>query len=160
MKKLGVMSVLLFALVATAAAAETVPADVGPQFQSIGPLTFGPGGVLFAADIDPQAVDAARSAAQANALSGAIHTCAGDGFRAPAVRAGRPYDLICANILAGPLVRMAPDLARHLTPGGWALLSGLLAHQEPWVLGAYRQARLRLAHRIALGEWTTLMLTR
>lgn len=50
MKKLGVMSVLLLALVATAAAAETVVADVGPQFQSIGPMTFGPGGVLFAAD--------------------------------------------------------------------------------------------------------------
>jgi hypothetical protein len=50
MKKLGVMSALVLALVATAAAAETLPADVGPQFQSIGPLTFGPDGVLFAAD--------------------------------------------------------------------------------------------------------------
>ena len=50
MKKLGVMSVLLLALVATAAAAETLPAEVGPQFQSIGPLAFGPDGVLFAAD--------------------------------------------------------------------------------------------------------------
>ena len=50
MKKLGVMSVLVLALVATAAAAETLPADVGPQFQSIGPLAFGPDGVLFAAD--------------------------------------------------------------------------------------------------------------
>ena len=50
MKKLGVMSALVLALVATAAAAETLPADVGPQFQSIGPLAFGPDGVLFAAD--------------------------------------------------------------------------------------------------------------
>ena len=50
MKKLGVMSALVLALVASVAAAETVPADVGPQFESIGPLTFGPGGVLFAAD--------------------------------------------------------------------------------------------------------------
>ena len=50
MKKLGVMSVLVLALVATAASAETLPADMGPQFQSIGPLAFGPDGVLFAAD--------------------------------------------------------------------------------------------------------------
>ena len=48
MKKLGIMSVLVLALVATAAAAETLPADIGPQFQSIGPLAFGPDGVLFA----------------------------------------------------------------------------------------------------------------
>ena len=55
MTKLGITSALLLALVATLsptgpAMAEPVPADVGPQFQSIGPLTFGPDGVLFAAD--------------------------------------------------------------------------------------------------------------
>lgn len=115
---------------------------------------------VVAADIDPQAVTAARSAVHANAVARSVDVCVSDGFRAPAVRTKRPYELICANILAGPLVRMAPELARHLAPRGWAVLSGLLAHQEPWVLGAYRQVRLRLARRVALGEWTTLMLTR
>jgi ribosomal protein L11 methyltransferase len=88
-----------------------------------------------------------------------IRVCHGDGFHALQVRAAAPFDLICANILARPLVRLAPALRRHLAANGRVVLSGLLAKHEPWVLGAYRARGLRLERRITLGDWRTLVLS-
>lgn len=114
---------------------------------------------VIAADNDRDAVAAAREAARRNAVAARLRACHGDGFHAPQVRAGAPFDLICANIQARPLVGLAPALRRHLAAPGIAVLSGLLAKQEPWVLGAYRAQGLRLARRIALGDWRTLVLS-
>ena len=114
---------------------------------------------ILAADIDPAALAASEEAAEANAVSGALRCCLSDGFAAREVREGAPYDLICANILAQPLSRMAPDLARHLAPEGAAILSGLLISQEQEIIASYRRAGLRLADRIRLGDWATLLLT-
>ena len=76
------------------------------------------------------------------------------------MRRGPPFDLILANILARPLSAMAGDLARHLAPGGTAVLSGLLARQAPLVLAAHRARGLRLSRRIAIAGWVTLVLKR
>ena len=71
-----------------------------------------------------------------------------------------PFDLILANILLGPLQRLARPLAQLLAPGAHVVLSGLLNHQAPAALAAYRAQHLVLQQRIILGEWTTLVLRR
>jgi len=81
-----------------------------------------------------------------------------DGWRHRTVRAGGPYDLVLANILARPLCLMARPLAAHLAPGGTAILAGLLASQARQVLAAHRRRGMRLEARIAEGPWTTLVL--
>jgi ribosomal protein L11 methyltransferase len=73
---------------------------------------------------------------------------------------GAPFDLICANILAGPLVRLAPALSRRAGCRARLILAGLLAEQEAWVMAAYRMQGFRLIGRVRLGVWTTLILAR
>lgn len=78
-----------------------------------------------------------------------------------AVLAGRaPYDLLIANILAGPLVALAGDFADTVRPGGGLLLAGLLETQEAAVRAAYRTAGFRLAARLVNGDWSILWLRR
>jgi ribosomal protein L11 methyltransferase len=73
------------------------------------------------------------------------------------VRSAGPYDLIFANILADPLCDMARDLARHLAPGGTAILSGLFDRQAARVIEAHRAVGLRLRRCLQLEIWTTLV---
>ncbi|WP_281277444.1 50S ribosomal protein L11 methyltransferase [Hankyongella ginsenosidimutans] len=68
------------------------------------------------------------------------------------------FDLLVANILAGPLVALAPTLTARLNPGGYLLLAGLLAPQAQAVLGAYRARGLNLVHELGDREWPTLLL--
>src|SRR5690606_38018621 len=83
-----------------------------------------------------------------------------DGMEHPLLQARAPYDLLIANILAGPLVDLAPDFAHAVVPGGHLLLAGLLERQEPRVRRAYRAAGFRLAARIVDGDWSILWLRR
>ena len=76
----------------------------------------------------------------------------------PLIQARAPYDLLIANILAGPLVELAPDFGRVTTPGGSLLLAGLLATQEADVRAAYRAQGFRLARRVTNGDWAILWL--
>ncbi len=115
---------------------------------------------ILAADIDPVAVRVTRENIALNHLSRHVQACVADGYDAPLIRASAPYDLIFANILARPLMKLAPDLAAHLAPNGMAILSGLLKTQATMVLSAHRIAGLRLHSRIILGDWATLILTR
>ena len=104
------------------------------------------------------AVDLAAENAAANGLAGLIETVAGDGYGSPLIKQAGPFDLITANILARPLVEMAPHPAGHLAPGGAVVLSGLLGEQEDEVLSAHQAHGLRLGKAVRLGEWTTLLL--
>ncbi|MDE0052181.1 MAG: 50S ribosomal protein L11 methyltransferase [Rhodospirillales bacterium] len=114
---------------------------------------------VLALDNDSMAVAAARETVRRNALSRRVTVMQGEGFRTrPGTRLGRA-DLICANIRARPIAALAPAFARHLQPGGVAVLSGLLAVEEPLVLAAFRAVRLRLRRRLRLGDWATLILT-
>ena len=73
----------------------------------------------------------------------------------------RPISLsirLFANILAGPLIALAPDFARHLVPGGQLVLAGLLETQEAGVRAACRRAGMRLAARLVVGDWSILWL--
>ena len=71
-----------------------------------------------------------------------------------------PYDLIFANILARPLVRMAKPMAAHLAPGGVAILAGLLNRQERLVLAAHKAQGLALVARVRLDGWSCLIVGR
>lgn len=111
---------------------------------------------VLLSDIDPQARDVARENTRLNRVP-KVRAIAGPGYRNPLVTRKGPYDLIFANILARPLCRMAKDLKRHLAPGGVAVLSGLTARQEKWVLSAHRAQRLYLKRRIPQDGWHTLV---
>jgi ribosomal protein L11 methyltransferase len=115
---------------------------------------------VHAVDIDPDAVRVAAGNAQANGLAALIRPAVGATADRPPVAGAGPYDLIVANILARPLVTLAPGLARQLAPGGRIVLSGLLADQQPQVAAAYRRQGLRLASRLLIDGWATLLMTR
>ena len=115
---------------------------------------------VIAADNDPVAVGVARANALRNGVGHRIRTVASEGYRNPRVRAGGPYELIVANILADPLCELARATAGHLAPGGIAVLSGLLDRQALRVLEAHRRHRLALQARIDVSIWTTLVLRR
>ena len=76
------------------------------------------------------------------------------------LEARAPYDLLIANILAGPLIELAPDFSAALVPGGQLLLAGLLTSQERTVRAAYGRAGFRLATRLVRGDWSVLWLRR
>ena len=112
---------------------------------------------VLATDIDGWSVRVANENAVANGLRGRMQCRVATGWQ-PAARAGAPYDLVFANILARPLCAMAADLATHLAPGGTAILAGLLATQIRMVLAAHRRAGLVLEHVVREEAWATLIL--
>lgn len=115
---------------------------------------------VLGVDIEPWSVRVARDNAALNKVGSLTRFRLADGWRSACVRAGAPYDLIFANILARPLCLMASRLAAHLSPGGAAILSGLLAWQAQGVLAAHRRHGLRLESVVQVGPWTTLIVRR
>jgi ribosomal protein L11 methyltransferase len=115
---------------------------------------------VIAADNDPVAVAVAGANATRNGVAHRIRGLGSEGFKNPRLRARAPFDLILANILADPLCDLAHGTARHLAPGGIAVLSGLLDRQAERVIEAQRRAGLRLRRGITLGIWTTLLLAK
>ena len=112
---------------------------------------------VLATDIEPWSVRVAEQNAAMNGLKPQVRAVLADGWKSPVVSRGS-YDLVFANILARPLCAMAGDLARHLRPGGTAILAGLLGTQANRVMVAHRRGGLRLERRLNLGPWTTLVL--
>jgi ribosomal protein L11 methyltransferase len=117
-----------------------------------------PDAAILAVDNDPVSVRTAAENAADNECD--VTVARGDGYGGEAVRSGAPYDLITANILARPLIDMAPDAAAALATGGHIVLSGILSEQAKDVLDAHQSAGLAPADRLDLGNWTTLVLRR
>jgi ribosomal protein L11 methyltransferase len=113
---------------------------------------------VLTTDIDPVAVRVANANARHNGAATFITNRVADGRRSLPWRG--PFDLILANILLGPLTRMAPQLARRLAPGGAIVLSGLLPNQASAALSAYRAQGLALERRAILENWATLVMRR
>ena len=113
---------------------------------------------ILATDIDPVAVRVARENVRRNGIVSGLRLETAAGFHSPAFRREGPFDLIIANILARPLMRMAPQLASHLAPGGSVILSGILAEQRWKVLAAYNGVRLRHVRTIWRNGWVTIHL--
>lgn len=115
---------------------------------------------VLASDIDPVAVEVAEANVVANDLEGRVICLEATGFDHPDLTAAAPYDLVFANILKGPLIDLAPDMARVITPGGKAILSGLLIEQEADVTAAYTAAGFALEDSLHRGEWAALTFNR
>ncbi|MFC6637224.1 methyltransferase domain-containing protein [Sulfitobacter sp. JBTF-M27] len=113
---------------------------------------------VLASDIDEVAVDVARANVAANGLEGRVVCVEAAGFDHPDLAAAAPFDLIFANILKGPLVALAPDMAEALQPGGYAILSGILNEQADEVIEVYARSGINLVHRDSIVDWTTLTL--
>ncbi|MFN8682211.1 50S ribosomal protein L11 methyltransferase [Paracoccus sp. P2] len=116
--------------------------------------------IVLAGDIDPQAADVARANVIANGLDGRVECVEAVGFDHPLIENAAPFDLVFANILKQPLIDLVPDMARHLAPGGRAILSGILVTQAQEVIAAYAAGGLALERRDDLGEWSTLVVRR
>jgi ribosomal protein L11 methyltransferase len=142
-----------------------VDVGTGTGLLAFAALDLWPRAIVTASDIDAVCADVVAENAAANrvamgAAPGAITMVIADGMAHPLLSARGPYDLVIANILAGPLISLAPDFARVMVPGGHLLLAGLLTTQEAQVRAACRRAGLRLAARLVNGDWSILSLRR
>ncbi|WP_281856180.1 50S ribosomal protein L11 methyltransferase [Litoreibacter halocynthiae] len=114
------------------------------------------GNVVIASDIDPVAVEVAEVNAQANGMADKITCLEAIGFEHEAIAKKAPFDLIFANILKGPLIDLAPDMAAHCVNEGIIILSGLLIEQADEVQAVYEKNGFELSQRRDIGEWTAL----
>ena len=124
-----------------------------------------PRAFVTASDIDPVCELVVEDNARLNAVPlggarGQVWMTTADGMHDPLLQARGSYDLLIANILARPLIAMAPDFARVVAPGGSVVLAGLLTTQEAAVRRAYRLRGFRLARRLERGDWSILWLRR
>lgn len=117
-----------------------------------------PQALVVASDIDRVAVDVAEANTAINGMRGRVECLEAAGFAHPRLVEAGPYDLVFANILKGPLIELAPDMARQVAQGGLAILSGLLVEQAESVAAAYEKAGFSLQTRDDLGEWSALVL--
>lgn len=113
-------------------------------------------GTIYASDMDPIAVDVARVNADVNGLSDRIICLEAAGFAHKTLESEGPFDVVFANILMGPLVELAPDMATNVSKKGYAILSGLLNEQAEDVISAYKSNGFALVHHHQTPEWSTL----
>jgi ribosomal protein L11 methyltransferase len=114
----------------------------------------------YASDIDEVAVAVAQSNVDANDLSGQVICLEAAGFNHEQLAAKAPYDLVFANILKGPLVALAPDVAAHTKTGGMVILSGILNPQAADVIEVYARNGFNLIDHDTIVDWSTLTLTK
>ncbi len=119
-----------------------------------------PHAIIVASDTDPVATEVARANVTANGARNRIRVVTANGFEHPVLRASGPYDLILANILAGPLIMLAPAMRRAVPIGGVVILSGLLLTQAAEVTATYRAQGFHIADRSDNTGWTALTLQR
>jgi ribosomal protein L11 methyltransferase len=147
------------------AARNVADIGTGTGLLAFAALALWPRALATASDIDPVCVGVVETNAEANGIAmgaraGELAMVVADGVADPLLRARGPYDLLIANILAGPLAELAPDFARAVVPGASVLLAGLLTTQERATRAAYTRAGFRLAARLVRGDWSILWLRR
>jgi ribosomal protein L11 methyltransferase len=140
-----------------------IDVGTGTGLLAFAALHLWPAARAIASDIDPVAVAVTQGNAAVNRVRlgrgpGLLDTLAAPGVEHPRIQARAPYDLVIANILAGPLVELAPRLAAALKPGGRLILAGLLTSQADRVSRAYRRQGMRPHFTVAGGDWPCLVL--
>jgi ribosomal protein L11 methyltransferase len=126
-------------------------------------LKLWPGAQVAASDIDPVSIEVTEENAAINAIplgagAGEVELAVAPGMEHHRLQARAPYDLIIANILAGPLVELAPSVGASLAAGGRLMLAGLLDTQAETVAAAYRRQGLMGGFSIPRGDWPTLVM--
>ncbi|MEM0928806.1 MAG: 50S ribosomal protein L11 methyltransferase [Pseudomonadota bacterium] len=114
---------------------------------------------IVATDIDPQSVKISQDNAHINGTGDIIFETA-SGTDAPATEREAPFDLVLANILAGPLRELAPDIAAVSTPGATLVMAGLLDEQQASVEAAYKTQGFAVIDQFGTPRWPVLVLTR
>lgn len=117
----------------------------------VGPKTL-------ASDNDPVAIQVARENCRLNGAAANIQFCVGDGLGHRKIRENCPYDLVIANILAGPLLDLAPQIAAATKPGSCLVLSGLLNEQAAKIRARYCSFGFVMRRGLSLEGWTSLLL--
>ena len=141
-----------------------VDIGTGTGLLAFAALALWPEAKCIATDIDPVAVEVARDNAAINRVTlghgaGEVLLAVADGMDSPLLAARWPFDLIVANILAGPLIELAPDFSKALAQRGAIILAGLLNTQVDAVSAAYELHGLAARHR-GFGEWPVLVCER
>jgi ribosomal protein L11 methyltransferase len=113
---------------------------------------------VIASDIDPISVVATAENAAENGVGKLIIAVEATGLNHPTIVQNGPYDLIVANILAGPLMALAPSVGKAAQKGATIILSGILQHQARGVINAYARQGMTLTQKLQRKDWTTLML--
>ena len=146
----------------------------GKRFANIADIGTGTGLLAFAAmalwpsaraiatDIDDIAVKVSEENAAINGVKlghgpGQLLLAVADGMEHPLITARAPFDLLIANILAAPLIELAPAFAASIAPGATLILAGLLDAQADAVIAAYEAEGMTVVERGA-GEWCVLVL--
>lgn len=155
----GCLEALERLLAAGAAKRNVVDIGCGTAVLALAAAKVWPHPVL-ASDIDAVAVEVAEANVAANGEAGRVRCVEAAGFEHPDLHGAAPFDLIFANILKGPLVELAPEVATHCAQDGHVILSGLLNAQAEEVIAAYAAEGLSLEHHAEIGEWSTLTLRR
>lgn len=134
----------------------------GSGILAVGAAKLWPKAKLAAVDNDVESVRVTKAHAKVNKIK--LQAEAGDGYKTPLVKKAGPFDLVLANILAEPLIKMAPAAAKAVKKGGHIILAGLLEEQEKAVLKAYRaqgfQPMVRSAQKGHGQIWPALLLVR
>lgn len=143
--------------------ARIVDVGTGTGLLAFAALRLWSDAMVIASDIDPVCESVLRENAKLNNVplgdvASELSVVTAPGLDHPMLRKGAPYDLLIANILARPLIDLAPEFAPHVAPGGSVLLAGLLEAQEAAVLDAYNRVGIRLVERIISGDWSILWL--
>ena len=140
-------------------------ADIGTGtgLLALAALRLWPNALMTASDIDPVCSgvveeNCAINGAAVGAQRGQLLMVVADGMADPLLNARAPFDLLIANILARPLIELAPDFSAAVAPGGHVVLAGLLRTQEAAVRRAYRAQGFRIARRLVNGDWSILWL--
>ena len=115
---------------------------------------------ILASDIDPKSVEIAAANAELNNVGTHVRTITAEGFDHEEIRDAAPFDFIFANILAGPLVELAPMMSEHMKKNGRVMLAGLMAEQEKSVLSAYESAGFRQINKLDDPTWPVLLFVR
>ena len=113
---------------------------------------------IIAVDIDDEAVRVSQQNAIDNGVEKQICTSLSDGYKSEMVQKNAPYDVIFANILARPLIAMAPDMAKNLKKGGYAVISGFIDDQVEWVVGEHEKQGLKLVKLYEKENWRVALL--
>jgi ribosomal protein L11 methyltransferase len=114
--------------------------------------------LVVASDIDPVATRTTIQNARDNGVGPLIRAVTAPGLQHPAIARSAPYELIVANILAAPLVALAPSIGRAAAHGATIILSGLLRTQAARIVTAYAQQGIVLSRKLERGDWATLIL--
>ncbi|MBA3676756.1 MAG: 50S ribosomal protein L11 methyltransferase [Sphingosinicella sp.] len=140
-----------------------IDVGTGTGLLAFAALKLWPSAKIAASDIDPISIEVSAENAEINHIPigrgrGQVELMVAQGMEHPRIEARAPYDLILANILAGPLIDLAPSISSSLDSGGRLILAGLLDHQADKVAAAYRRQGLMLSSSIVRGDWPTLIM--